>query len=190
MQTTEQRPLSEQIRIRNSRLEKAQRHLFKRSDYFIDGKVEFQSGSQSRSGFQLALWSWMSAFIDSLILISISCFSIILLSFLMKSPARDFIRVGSLEPNRVGLFLISFSFSFWVYMVTMRVFMGASLGEWSCQLRLGQPVERIRSGYVLRVIARTTILLITGVITIPILSLILKKDILGDLTGVRIYSLT
>ncbi|MGZ3725113.1 MAG: RDD family protein, partial [Pseudobdellovibrio sp.] len=77
-----------------------------------------------------------------------------------------------------------------VYMIMMRVFMGASLGEWSCQLRLGQPVQRIKPTYVLRVVARTTLLLGTGVVVFPILSLILNRDLLGDITGIRIYSLT
>lgn len=191
MQTTPiQQPMSVPNRQKTPTLEKAQRHLFKRTDYFVDGQVEFQSGSQNRSGFHLALWSWMSAFIDTLILISISCFSLILFSFLMKTQARDIFRMLSFEPNISLMFLVSFLFSFWVYMVMMRVFMGASLGEWSCQLRLGQPVQRIKTGYVLRVMARTTILLFTGVITLPILSLLLKHDLLGDITGVRIYSLT
>lgn len=164
--------------------------LFKRDDFFIEDHLGFQSGSQNRSGFKLALWSWMSASIDTLILISISCFSMILFSFLMKSPARDLLNIGLIEFNAAKLFMISFLFSFWVYLVMMRIFMGASLGEWSCQLRLGQPVQRIKTSYIFRVIARTTLILITGVITLPILSLILKRDIAGELTGLKIYSLT
>jgi hypothetical protein len=190
MQTTQQQPFSEKKSRKIPRLEKAQRHLFKRSDYFIDGNTGFQSGAQSRSGLQLALWSWMSALIDGLILISISCFSLILFSFLMKTQARELFRAVAIEPSIAAMFLVSFLFSFWVYMVMMRVFMGASLGEWSCQLRLGQPVQRIRAGYVLRVIARTTLLLVTGVVVLPVLSLIFKRDLPGDITGVRIYSLT
>ena len=163
--------------------------VFKRSDYFIEDRVEFRSGSQNRSGFKLAMWSWMSAFIDGLILFSISCFAMILFSFLMRTPARDVLKFISIEPNITKMFFCSFLFSFWAYLVMMRIFMGASLGEWTCQLRLGQPVQRIRTSYYLRVIARTTLILTTGIITIPILSLILKRDLMGELTGVRIYSL-
>lgn len=163
--------------------------VFKRSNYFIDDRVEFRSGSQSRSGFKLALWSWMSAFIDGLILISISCFAMILFSFLMRTPARDVLKFISIEPNVAKMFFCSFLFSFWSYLVMMRIFMGASLGEWTCQLRLGQPAQRMRASYYLRVIVRTTLILITGIITIPILSLILKRDLIGEVTGVRVYSL-
>ena len=116
--------------------------VFKRSDYFVDDRVEFRSGSQNRSGFKLALWSWMSAFIDGLILVSISCFTMILFSFLMRTPARDVLKFISIEPNVTKMFFCSFLFSFWAYLVIMRIFMGASLGEWTCQLRLGQPRRR------------------------------------------------
>ena len=164
--------------------------LFKRDNYFLENKTDFRSGPQNRSGLNLTLWSWMSALIDSLVLTSISCFCLILFSFLIKTPMGEVFKVLSLEPSIKEMFAISFIFSFWVYLVTMRVFMGASLGEWSCQLRLGQPLQRIKPTYVLRVAARTTLLLITGVVTLPILSLIFKKDLLGELTGIHIYSLT
>ena len=131
----------------------------------------------------------MSAFIDGLILISISCFAVILFSFLMRTPARDVLKFISIEPNVAKIFFCSFLFSFWAYLVIMRIFMGASLGEWTCQLRLGQPAQRLRTSYFLRVIARTTLILLTGIVTIPILSLMLKRDLIGELTGVRVYSL-
>jgi hypothetical protein len=172
------------------RLKKEPIDLFKRNNFFIDDHLSFQSGSQKRSGIKLALWSWMSAFIDTLILISMSCFGIILFSFLMKTQMRDILKISSVESNIFSLFIVSFLFCFWAYLVVMRLFMGASVGEWSCHLRLGQPVQRIKRSYVLRVMARTTLILLTGVVTLPIFSLILKRDIAGDLTGLRVYSLT
>lgn len=187
---TTYQPIIEKENSLNISEEPLQNNLFKRTDYFVDNTTDFQGGAQSRSGLQLAFWSWMSAFIDALVLTSISCFSLILFSFLMKTPAREVFRSISIEPTVAQMFLMSFVFSFWAYMIMMRVFMGASLGEWSCQLRLGQPIQRIKPGYTLRVMARTTILLLTGVIVFPFLSLIFKRDLLGDITGIRIYSLT
>ena len=164
-------------------------NVFKRDDYFIEEQTSFHGGSKKRSGFKLTLWSWMSALIDGLILISISCFSMILFSILMKTPARDILKFISIEPNVIEMCLFSFFFSFWVYLVMMRAFMGASLGEWSCQLRLGQPAQRIKASYVLKVILRTTLILATGVVILPLLSLIFKEDLVGELSGLRLYSL-
>jgi hypothetical protein len=164
--------------------------IFKRADYFVEDNVDFRSGSKKRSGFKLVLWSWMSTLIDSLILISISCFCMILFSILMKTSARDVFKFISIEPNITKMFFISFLFSFWAYLVVMRIFMGASLGEWSCQLRVGQPAQRLKRSYTLRVIGRTTLILLTGVVVLPLLSLIFESDIAGEITGVKIYSLT
>lgn len=183
-------PENLEIPRKNRRTGLSRDGLFKRDNYFLESKTDFRSGPQSRSGLNLTLWSWMSALIDTLVLISISCFCLVLFSFLIKTPMGDVFKILSLEPSIKEMFAISFLFSFWVYLVTMRVFMGASLGEWSCQLRLGQPLQRIKPTYVLRVAARTTTLLLTGVVTIPLLSLFLKRDLLGELTGIYIYSLT
>lgn len=163
--------------------------LYRRNNYFIEDSVGFRSGSQKRTGFKLTLISWMSAFIDGLVLISVSCFAMIVFSVLMKSPARDLLRFIFVEPNIIKMFFGAFIFSFWVYLVMMRIFMGASLGEWSCQLRLGQPVQRMKISYIYRVIGRTTLILLTGVVFLPLLSLIFKKDLVGKLTGLKIYSL-
>ena len=164
--------------------------LFRCDYYFAEGLLDFRSGSQKRSRFQLTLWSWMSALIDGLVLVSSSCFTMILFSVLMRTQARDLLKFFLVESNILKMFMVFFGFSFWVYLIMMRIFMGASLGEWSCQLRLGQPVQRIKTSYILRVMARTTLILVTGIITLPILSIVCKKDLIGDLTGLRIYSLT
>jgi len=175
------RPLAE---IKTSKI-----NLFRRDNYFVEEAMGFHGHSKKRSGLKLTFWSWMSAFIDGLILISISCFTIILFSILMKSQMLEVLKFFMIEPNIVKMFVGAFVFSFWIYLIIMRIFMGASLGEWSCQLRLGQPTQRIKISYIFRVIARTSLILLTGVVTLPILSLICKRDLVGELTGLKVYSL-
>ena len=98
---------------------KVQGDLFNRTDYFVDGNINFRSGSQNRSGFNLVLWSWMSAFIDTIVLISISCFALIFFSILFKTPARELLKTLSIESKASELFIVSFLFSFWAYMIMM-----------------------------------------------------------------------
>jgi hypothetical protein len=71
----------------------------------------------------------------------------------------------------------------------MRVFNGATFGEQACALRLGQPTQRMQPGYIFKVILRTTLIMMTGVIPLPVLSLFFKRDLAGDVSGVKIYSL-
>lgn len=148
----------------------------------------FHGGSQKRSGLKMALWTWFSATIDTLVLVSLSCFFIVLFSFLMKaSPGSMF---GLFVKNQSFVAAgVLFLVSIWSYLVFMRVFMGASIGEWTCDLRLGEPLQRFKFSYLFRVILRTTVVVGSGLILLPILSLLFSRDIAGDISGVKIYSL-
>lgn len=182
------REIEKRDRIQRDRM--VRNDLFNRADFFIeDDNKDFLGGSQKRSGLKLALWTWMSAFIDLLILTSMSCFALIMFSLLMKSPARDVVSFVFISPSLIEVFCFAFVLCMWAYLVLTRAFMGASIGEWTCQLRIGQPAQRIRSSYVLQVVARTSLILMSGIIVLPLLSLILKRDLAGDLTGIKIYSL-
>ncbi len=166
----------------------ATRITFNRID-FVDGPVGFHNGPQKRSGLKLALWTWLSAGIDTLVLVSMSCFFMIVFSFLMQTSAKKVITSFIHQPALSHLFIGFFLVSFWLYLITMRLFMGASIGEWTCNLRLGQPSQRNQVGYVLRVMARTSLVLFTGIVVLPLFSLLFKCDLVGDMAGIKIYSL-
>jgi uncharacterized RDD family membrane protein YckC len=156
---------------------------------FIESLLHFNNNSKKRSGIKLALLNWTSALIDSLVLISISCFVMIMLSLLMKTSAGQVIRFVMADSSVMSTFIVSFAMSYWSYLVLSRLWMGASLGEWACDLRLGQPVERIRSDYALRVMLRTTCVFMTGLVLLPLFSAIFRRDLAGEISGIKVYSL-
>lgn len=156
---------------------------------FIESILHFNSGSKRRSGFKLALLNWTSALIDSLVLVSLSCFVMITLSLLMKTSAGQVMKFIFADQSVLGIFLLSFAFSYWAYLVLSRLFMGASIGEWTCDLRLGQPVERLRRDYPVKVMLRTTLIFSTGLFLLPLLSALLRRDLAGEICGVKVYSL-
>ena len=163
--------------------------LFQRVD-FTEEAVGFHGGSSSRrTGTKLALWTWMSAAVDTLIMISMSCLFVIAFSLLMKTSAKEVMISIFKDFGLAKLFMAAFLVSFWMYLVFLRGFNGATIGEWTCSLRLGQPFQHLQSGYVVKVLLRTTLIMLTGIVTLPLLSLILKKDLAGEITGVKIYSL-
>lgn len=162
--------------------------LFHRVD-FTEGSMGFRGGSSKKTGIRLALWTWLSATVDALIMIAMSCFFVIAFSLLMKTSAREVIQFISQDLNLTKLFALAFLTSFWMYMIFLRGFNGATIGEWTCALRLGQPWQRMQSGYILKVLARTTLIMATGIVVIPLLSLLLKRDLAGDICGIKIYSL-
>lgn len=157
--------------------------------HFAEEVIGFHGGAQKKSGFKLALWTWLSATIDTFILISTSCFFMIVFSFLMQTPAKSFILQLFKQPQLISVFAGSFTLSLWTYLIFTRIFMGASLGEWTCNLRLGKPIQRTQMNNLFKVILRTTLVLGTGVVVIPLISLVVGRDIAGEITGIKIYSL-
>ncbi|WP_413578716.1 RDD family protein [Bdellovibrio sp. HCB290] len=150
----------------------------------------FQGGpSRKRKGYRLALWSLLASFVDFLILIAISCAFLIVFSVLMKTSASGVLKMLFHSESQIMLLAEIFAVSSWVYLISMRAFMGSSIGEWACNIRLGKPHERLESRYILRVLARTTLIVLTGVIVLPALSLILGGDLPGKISGLRLFSL-
>jgi len=168
------------------------RDLFNRLE-ILEGETavftSFRGGSQKRAGLKLALWTWLSASIDTLIVVSTSCFFIVIFSMIMKSSVGNLFGLISNNQNMVMVIATLFLISMWSYLIFMRVFMGASIGEWTCSLRIGEPLQRLKLNYIFRVMLRTTVVLLTGVVVLPVLSLILSRDIAGEISGIKIYSL-
>lgn len=162
--------------------------LFRRGQH-IDFDLGFLGGSQKRTGFRLSIWMWLAALIDTLVILSLSCLFMFCYSLMLKLGLRSALGFTLSHENVVMTFSVFFLFSGWMYFISTRALTGASIGERACSLRLGQPHERIGRSYVARVIVRTTLTLFTGIITLPLLSLIFNTDIVGRMTGLNIYSL-
>lgn len=163
--------------------------LFPRQDYQFDS-TGFQGGpSAKRKGYVLALWSWIASFIDLLILVSVSCAFLVSFSLVMKTSLEPLVKEFYRNQHQGFLFFQVFILMTWLYSVTTRTFMGATVGEWACSLRLGKPHERLQSAYVLRVLLRSTLIVASGLVTLPLLSLLVGRDLAGKLSGLRLFSL-
>ncbi len=169
------------------------RNLFRRLEIIEtaekDSKLSFNGGSKKKSGLKLALWTWLSATLDGLLMISISCLFVMIFSFMMKVSPTSILSLFLKNQSWGTTIGFLFLFVMWSYLIFMRVFIGASVGEWSCGLRLGQPLQRFQISYLLRVTIRTTLILMTGIVVLPLLSLLLSRDLAGELSGLKIYSL-
>lgn len=162
----------------------------KKSSVNFDQNTGFHGGpSAKRKGYRLALWSMLASIIDGLILISVSSIFMMAFAFVVKTSVGVFVQDMFHHQHRMILFAEIFAVAAWMYLIGVRTLMGSTIGEWACELRLGQPQERLKSGYVLRVIWRSTIIVLTGVITLPICSVIFGRDLAGVLSGLRLFSL-
>jgi hypothetical protein len=74
-----------------------------------------------------------------------------------------------------------------LYLLTARSFFGASLGEWAFEMQLGTRQDQDAALYPLLVAWRTILVTVTGLILMPILSVIFRRDLLSYLTGLQLY---
>lgn len=150
----------------------------------------FHGGPRARrKGYRLALWSWLATCIDVLVLISLSCVFLLAFTWTFGTTLRQVVPAMGLQQPILILFFEVLLMLGWIYQVTLRSLLGFTCGEWACDLRLGQPHERMRTNYFLRVALRATLILGTGVVVLPVLSMVCGKDLAGSLTGLRLFSL-
>lgn len=82
-----------------------------------------------------------------------------------------------------GLF---FTITF-IYMVISRTFSGCTPGEWAFDQLCGNDPKMSSIAYIPRVVLRTLLVMLTGFITMPLLSYLFNKDYAGELSGISLY---
>jgi hypothetical protein len=156
-------------------------HGFQESTGFHSGPVS------KRSRYQIIFWSWTAGFIDLLLCAGLCCIFLTVFSLLMDLPISQIIKqTGSSLTEIWGYAFLCFTA---IYLMVSRSFLGFSLGEWTCQLRIGSPKERLLKDYSIRVVLRTLLIICTGFLTLPLLSLLFGRDLAGKFSGVHVISL-
>lgn len=74
-----------------------------------------------------------------------------------------------------------------LYVLTARSFFTATLGEWAFELQLGSPTDQKRSIFPLLVAWRSLLMTATGLVIVPLLSLIFRRDLAKYVTGLQLY---
>lgn len=74
-----------------------------------------------------------------------------------------------------------------MYMLVSRAFFGASLGEWAFDLQLGRGDQHKKWTYPLQIVWRTLLITATGMVILPLLSLVSRRDLLKYLTGLQLF---
>lgn len=147
--------------------------------------TDFSGGSQTRRGYKLALWTWASAAVDHLIILAMTCLFLLASTVVLKSSLKFMLAARNLTLTSFFIYIVVCV----TYFVMLRVFLGATIGEYSCGLRLGEPSERLKKTYILRILFRTALIIGTGILTLPLVSTLFKKDLAGQICGISIYSL-
>jgi len=128
----------------------------------------------------------LSLFLD---LTVIAGLAILFMLGLVVATGLDLVPILSNADNgtKIGVALLAYSVS-QLYLILARSFFGQTLGEWSMDSQLGLPQEQQKISYSFKLIARTLILTATGFIVLPLISMILKKDLTGRAADLKLYS--
>lgn len=153
----------------------------------------FHRGPNKRSGYRLTGWLLASVMTDILIIVASTCLFLLAASLLFKlsndSELNQFIKSFMNQKTMKQTALYMYGYISFIYFIFFRVFLGATIGEWSCGIRIGQPSERMKPSYAFKVISRVLLITCTGIFVLPLLSLISKKDLAGQITKASLYTL-
>lgn len=119
----------------------------------------------------LIIASFLSALIVLLVITKVDLFGNLL------TPDED----GMVYYGLAGLF----AGLCWIYLVVNRMFLGFTPGEWVFDQRIGKTEQLGTAGYSIRVAIRSTIIIATGLVLFPILSMITRKDFIGKILNVQ-----
>lgn len=153
----------------------------------------FHRGPNKRRGYRLTAWLLASVLTDVLIIVACTCLFLLgaaMLFKLMNDPElNQFTKYFLSQKTMKQTALYLYGYISLIYFIFFRVFLGATIGEWSCGIRIGQPSERMKPNYTFKVVSRVLLITGTGIFILPLLSLLLKKDVAGQLTKASLYTL-
>lgn len=128
-----------------------------------------------------------SAILDGIV---VTALALVFVVALMVVTGVD---LGMVVANMGGDILTQLSFALLfvavmqMYVMISRSFYGRTLGEWTFDIQLGKDNEIVEEKYPLRVAMRSLLVTATGLVILPLLSLLTGKDLAGQLTGTQLY---
>jgi hypothetical protein len=159
----------------------------KKYDFLNDSQIQKQSLREPiPETYKPATWDASASLLDAMLITAASLLCVIVLLMVTKVD----LFANFYKPDADGMIYLSLvamvAAIAWIYMVANRVFMGLIPGEWVFDQRLGAPQVLGTPSYALKAVARATVIVGTGGILFPLLSLIFGRDILGRILGIEL----
>lgn len=146
--------------------------------------LQFQDKGKTISPYLQVAPGLAAGFLDLLLITSLGLVYMMSLIFTLKIDL-----IKTLSDGGMGVWLATAAVFIgvgFVYYTAQRIFMGFTLGDWAYEQRLGLPEEMEKTGYSLKVLARQLLIIATGIITLPLISWALGRDLAG-VSGLCIY---
>lgn len=145
------------------------------------------TATTTKEEFKKATWSFSASMLDAMLVVAASLLCMIILLVITKVDL-----IGNLSnPDAQGMIYLStfcvFAGVSFIYLTVNRIFVGCTPGEWAFDQRVGKPEELNKASFSLKVVARSLLVVATGFIVMPLLSVLFNKDIAGSITGAQLY---
>ena len=155
----------------------------RRLDFENQAAQKAANQSLPKEEYKPDTWKFSSSLLDSMLVLAASLLCMIIVLAITKA---DLI-ANLTNPDAEGMIYISTfgllaSVSL-IYLTINRVFLGSTPGEWAFEQRIGKPQDMNTAIYPLRILIRSALVIMTGFIVLPTFSILLNRDIAGELTG-------
>jgi uncharacterized RDD family membrane protein YckC len=140
-----------------------------------------------RRRLEAATLSIPSACLDLVIVVALALVFLTSLLTVTKVDLNVVIKNLSLDPMTQVSLGVMFVAVMQMYVVISRSFFGRTLGEWTFDLQIGRDEEQASQSYPLKVAARSLLITLTGLIMLPLISAILRRDVPGSICGATLY---
>lgn len=128
-----------------------------------------------------------AAILDGVVIFALSLVFLVTLMTITKVDLATLVfQVGLDMPTKMA-FAALFASVMLMYVVVVRSFYGKTLGEWTFDYQMGDDQQQSQTFYPLQVLWRCLLVLGTGMITLPLLSMALGRDLIAPLTGLQLY---
>lgn len=153
---------------------------------FSDAQKVSAHADPAKSTYTKTTPGFFAATLDGMLITAayLSCLIVLLL------VTKVDLLTNILNPDDQNMVLIGLGGLFatltWTYLTANRVFLGFTPGEWVFDQTLGRPEDVGSAEYSLKVSLRSAIVIMTGLVLLPVLSMIFRRDLIGALLGVEL----
>jgi hypothetical protein len=133
-------------------------------------------------------FSWSAAFVDAVLVLATSLVFLISLLLVTEVDLMAIMAQPSLNESAMLGLLIILMAVVQIYMVGLRGWAGATLGDWAFDVEVGNYLERAKLNFPLKLLGRSLLYTATGFVLMPALGAILKRDVIGQVTGLTLQS--
>lgn len=131
--------------------------------------------------------SFASMLLDSAVVLALSLLFLVSLVLVTGVNLTAVVSSSQTEFATQLSMIVLYVAVFEMYVIILRSFFGRTVGEWTFELQMGRDEQIAKANYPALVLWRTLLSLLTGILLLPILSLLFGRDLAATFTGLQLY---